>query len=166
MRPWIGIGTGAIVYALVTFWAARRIPEDGVPTHFTEAGVADRFGSATEVVAVWAGLGLGMIVLAIAAVLLVRHGPLGIVNVPDKGYWTAPGRVRTLRRMLADDISLVMGATIIFVALVPVWMVLAARSPDGSVTPLTIWLPAALYLVGVASWTCWLVRGRYRPRDA
>ncbi|MFR9804453.1 hypothetical protein ACL02T_19520 [Pseudonocardia sp. RS010] len=165
LRPWIVVGAGGVVYALVTFWAAGRLPDGAVPTHLAADGDADRFGTAGQVIGVWIALGVGMAALAVVTILVAQHGPLGAMNIPNRGYWTVPQRVQTVRRMLADDVAVVTGVTLAFLALVPLWMTLAANSLDGSLAPVAIWLPLVLYFVGLIAWVGWLVRVRYRPRD-
>lgn len=166
MRPWVTLVAGAVVYALSAVWAAGQLPAGGIPLHFDASGQADRFGDADDVITLWTWLGLGMLALGAAVTLLAQRGPLRFMNIPHRAYWTAPSRVATLRSMLAADVATVLGATLVFLALIPVWTVLGARSVDGSaLDPLLIWLPIALYLVGILTWTIWFTRRRYRPRE-
>lgn len=164
MRAWVLLAAGAVLYGLAAAWAVAHLPADGIPIHFTASGRPDRFGGRDQVVRLWVSLGAGMLALGVALVLLARRGPLRLMNVPHREYWTAARREPLLRRMLAVDSAAVMGATLVLLACIPVWTVLATRDPGGALPPLVLWLPVALYLGGLAAWTVWLVVRRYRPR--
>lgn len=164
MRAWVALAAGAVLYTLVAVLSAAALPAEGVPLHFTASGQADRLGTRGAAVTTWAWLGAGMLGLAVLVILVARHGPLRLLNVPHRSYWTAEQREPTLRRMLAADAAAVMGLTLAFLAVIPLWTVLGTRTPDGAVAPHVFWVPVALYLAGLVAWTVWLTRSRYRPR--
>lgn len=163
MRALMAVAACTLVYALVAVWEAPRLPADGIPLHFDGSGEADRFGTRGEAVALWTWLGIGAFGFALLVILLVRHAPLGIMNVPHKTYWSAPHREPVLRRMLETDMAVFLSATILFLAMVPVWTVLAVRA-GGDLPAAVFWAPLALFLVALGAWTVWVHARRYRPR--
>ncbi|ODU03554.1 MAG: hypothetical protein ABS81_13740 [Pseudonocardia sp. SCN 72-86] len=165
MGSWIVLGLGVVVYVLVVVWAAGRLPATDVPLHFTGSGAADRLGTAGDAITAWVVLGSIMIAISVGALLAVQRAPLRRLNVPYRDHWTAPEHVPTLRRMLAADASVVLSATLVVLTLMPVSMLLGARSSDGSVPPFLLWGPLSAYVLAVVAWTYWLVRHRYRPAD-
>ncbi len=85
-----GVDGRAVVYALAVWWAAVRLPVDDVPLHFGASGLADAFGTRAEALAGHIGFGMLMVGLGVASIVLARRGPLRLVNMPYKDYWTAP----------------------------------------------------------------------------
>jgi hypothetical protein len=95
-------------------------------------------------------------------ILLARRGPLGLFNFPGKPYWLAPQRRSVVRRMLATNLGLVMGATLAFLVLIPIWTVLGARDPGNAVAPVVFWVPVVCFALALFAWVL-SVRRRYRP---
>ncbi|MFC4943537.1 DUF1648 domain-containing protein [Pseudonocardia sp. GCM10023141] len=163
MRPWGILFVGAAWYAAVAVWAAVRIPPGEVPVHFGIDGTADRFGSAGQALTLALLPGIIVLLLGVGLVLLVRRGPLRVLNIPHKDYWLTAAREPLLRRMLAVDVASLLCATLVFLSLIPVWIVEGARGGAGSSSPLVL-LPVAVFVVAVPVWSVWLVRVRYRRR--
>lgn len=163
MWSWVRLAAGGVVYALAVVWAAVLLPPDGVPLHLGANGLADRIGARSEWLTSAVTLGVVVLLIGAGSVTLVRWGSLRWTNVPYKQYWTAPERRDRLRRMLATDVSGLLGATLAFLAHVPLGSVLALRSAPPGVPPAVMWSVVAAYLVSLAGWCGWMVRYRYRP---
>lgn len=101
--------------------------------------------------------------LGVALVLLARHGPLRIMNIPHRSYRTTGDRQAVVRRMLSADMAAIMSVTLVFLALLPLWTVLESGPTDNAVEPTSFWVPTAISVVGVVSWAACLTRCRYRP---
>ncbi|WP_252437519.1 hypothetical protein [Pseudonocardia humida] len=160
MRPWLVLAGGAAVYAAATAWGAARWPEDAVPLHFDASGAVDRVGSRTEAVTSLTVLGAVMLVLGAGLVLLALRGPLTAFNFPNRSHWLTAERLPRLRRMLATDVAVVIGATLVFLALLPLWTTLAVES-GAAPSPLLFWGPTAGFLLAVLAWGVRSAR-RYR----
>lgn len=162
MRAWLVVAASGAVYALSVLWSATQLPASGVPLHFGADGSADRFGSRAEALMSSIVVGALMLAITVAVVLVSRHGPLDLINVPHKNYWTAPERIQAFRRMLAWDIARFMSLTITLLSIIPIGMVFALRADPVGFSVVTIWLLLGPYLLGVALWAIWLARYRYR----
>lgn len=136
--------------------ASRR-----VPLQVNAAGTANRVGSRSNALTIAAAPGIVVLGLGVGLVLLAQYGPLRAMNIPHRSYWLAEQREPEVRRMLAADIALIMSVTLVFLSLLPLGIVLAAR--DG-LSPLLVWLPIGAYVAVVLTWSGWLARYRYRPR--
>jgi Protein of unknown function (DUF1648) len=163
MRAWAALATNSILYALATAWAAIQLPAEGVPLHFNASGTADRLGSRSQALTIAVLPGLVVLGLTIGLMLLVRYGPLKMMNIPHKSYWLAEQRQTQARRMLTADLALVMSVTLVFLAQIPVWIALGARTGGAALSPLLILGPIVAYIAGLLIWSVWLVRYRYRP---
>ena len=163
VRAWLVVSASGAVYALSVLWSATQLPASGVPLHFGADGSADRFGSRAEALTASIVFGAVMLAITAAVVLLSRHAPLDLINVPHKNYWIAPERIQAFRRMLAWDIALFMSVTITLLSIIPIGTVLALRADPVGFSAVTMWLLLGLYLLGVALWAIWLARYRYRP---
>jgi hypothetical protein len=164
MRAWAALAIGGVLHAIVTAWAVSRLPPDGVPLQFGSDGTANRVGARSEVLMISAVPGVVVLGLGIGLVLLARYGPLRALNIPHRAYWLAEGRQPEVRRMLATDMALVMGATLVFLSLIPLWIVLGAEGGGDALSPLVFWVPIGTYVAAVLIWSVWLSRYRYRPR--
>jgi hypothetical protein len=167
VRAWLFLLVGGLLYAATVGWSAMTLPADGVPLHFAADGVADRVGPREEALTAMAVLGVLLLGLGVALVLLARHGPLTSFSFPRKAYWLAPQRRPAVRRMLATDVALVLGGTLAFLALLPVWTVIGAATPDNAVAPALIWVPLGCFCVGLLLWAVSFVRRFHRgdPED-
>jgi hypothetical protein len=88
---------------------------------------------------------------------------LTLLNFPHKAYWLATQRLPAVRRMLADDVALIMGGTLAFLAFVPIWTVLGAEAPDRTVAPVLFWVPLGCFGLALLGWAVCLARRRYCP---
>jgi hypothetical protein len=163
MRAWAVLAVGAIMYASSVVWAATRLPETGVPRHFTAHGIANRVGARGEAVHEWIWLGVMMLGLSVGVILIVRLGPLSLANLPYKSYWMTEQRQAILRGMLATDLAVVMCLTLLYLALIPQWVVSAARAVPKALPPVMVWGPFGLYLLLVVLWLGWRFLTSYRP---
>lgn len=164
MRVWAVLTAGALVHVLVVGWAANRLARDDVPLQFDASGAVTHYGSQAQALALAVVPGVLMLAIGVGLVLLARHGPLRMVNIPHRAYWLDPRREPELRRMLADDIALVIASTLVFLALIPVWIVIGTQTDGAGLTPAVFGWPIGIYLVGTLTWSVWLSRRRYRPR--
>jgi hypothetical protein len=162
MRAWLVVAASGAVYALSVLWSAMQLPASGIPLHFGVDGSADRFGSRAEALTSSIVFGALMFAVTVAVVLVSRHAPVDLINVPHKNYWTAPERIQAFRRMLAWDIALFMSVTMTLLSIIPIGTVLALRAEPVGFSAVTIWLVLGPYLLGVALWAIWLARYRYR----
>jgi hypothetical protein len=164
MRAWVVLATSGVFYALVVTWAATQLPSDGVPLQFGTSGRINRVGTRGEALTPSIVLAVVMLGLGVGLVLLARYGPLRALNIPNKSYWLAADRAPEVRRMLADDMALTIGGTLVFLALIPVWAVLGARGGDDALPDVVVVVPIGAFIVGLLAWCVWLGRYRYRPR--
>lgn len=163
MRAWAALAAGGVLYAAAVLWSVPRLPRNGVPLHFDADGTADRFGSRAEALTAQVLIGVVMLGLGVGVVCLVRWGPLTLVNVPHKTYWTSAERRPRLRRMLALDVGVLMGATLAAMALLPVATVAALGSDPVGLPPSVLWSVVGGYVLAVLLWCGWSGRYRYRP---
>ena len=163
MRPWLPLLAGSALYAAALLWSAAELPPAGVPVHFDASGTPTRFGTRGEFLAFGTLFGALLAAVGLGTYLLVTRGPLTMVNIPHKEYWTHPERVTRLRRMLGQDMSVTFGVVLAFLAFVPVGTVHAttAQPPRLPVGPM--WIVVGLLVAGLALWCVWLARYRYRP---
>lgn len=164
MRPWAALGASSVWYALATAWAATRLPPDGVPLQFDASGAENRVGARSEALTISVVPGVLVLGLGVGLVLLARYGPLTAMNIPHKSYWLTEEREPEVRRMLAADISLIMSATLVFLSLIPLWIVLGAEAGGDALSPLLFGAPIGAYVAGLLIWSVWFGRYRYRPR--
>lgn len=163
VRPWLALATSGVLYACAVVWSAARLPPDGVPLHFGADGAADRFGSRAELLTGHIVLGALMLGVGIGVVCLARWGPLSLMNVPHKDYWTSAERRPRFRRMLALDLALMMSAVIVFLGLVPVAGVAAVNADPAGLSPFALWSVVGLFVLALLLWCLWLAKYRYRP---
>ena len=161
MRPWLYLFAGGVLYAVAVGWAAAVLPPSGVVLHFGAGGAADRFGTRADAVTLMAALGGFLLGVGALVVLLARRGSLSLFNVPNKDYWMAPERRPRLRRMLANDVARVLGGTLVFLVVVPIWTVMGTGAAERSVTPVLFWVPLAGFGAALLVWAGSSMRHRY-----
>lgn len=163
MRTWGALTASTVLYAAAVVWAATRMPPDGIPLHFGATGTADRLGSRSAALTMMILLGVLVLGLGIGLVLLARRGPLTVVNIPHRSYWSAEHRQPELRRKLADDAAFVMSLTTVLLSLIPIATVLALTAQPVAAPPVLLWVSTAAYIAALLAWCVWLARHRYRP---
>ena len=151
------------VFAVIVAWAARALP-DQVPVHFGPSGAADRVVIRSQAVLEMSLVGAGLAAVFSLTDLLVRRGPLSLVNVPHKAWWTTPEREPLLRRMIAQDLWIIATMTMLLVIAIELQVVLVADDPDPQLGAWT-WVMLAGYLVAVAGYVVWMQVKRYRPDE-
>lgn len=163
MRPWFALASGAALYALAVLWSGMQLPPEGVPRHFDAAGLADSFGSRSEALSSHIAFGGIMLGLGIGTVCLARWGPLRLVNIPHKNYWLRVDRRPVFRRMLANDLGIMMGCTLGFLGLIPLGSVFALQFDPVGLPGVVMWLAFAVYMIALFVWCGWLTMRRYKP---
>jgi hypothetical protein len=163
MRPWLALAAGSALYALAVLWSATRLPPDGVPRHFDASGLADSFSSRSEVLGSHITFGGIMLGLGVGTVCLARWGSLRLVNIPHKDYWLRDGRRPAFRRMLANDLGVMMGGTLGFLGLIPLGSVYALQFDPVGLPGSVMWLAFAAYMIALFGWCGWLAMRRYKP---
>ncbi|WP_145981438.1 DUF1648 domain-containing protein [Pseudonocardia sp. HH130629-09] len=163
MRPWFPLLAGAVFYAFSLVWAAGELPADGVPLHFDPAGVPTAFGSRAGFLTLAALFGLLVAGTGSGLHRLVTTGPLTRVSVPHREHWMRPQRVGRLRRMLAEDMGRIFGATLLLLTAVPVATVYATRAQPPRLPVGPVWVVLTLLVAGIVGYCVYLTRHRYRP---
>jgi len=149
-----------VVYAVLVVGTFLAMPTR-VPQHWSGSGVADRWGSRWESLAMLVLLGVLMVaIFGFLAGRLPLTSPW--VNLPHKDYWTTPERLPQARAMLRRDLH-VLGA-IVFVLLcsIPPTMLVASRAADSRLPAWSVVVMLAS-LVAVVGYAAWMVLGRWRP---
>lgn len=157
-------GLSVVVLVAVLVWAGYALP-DRVPVHFGLTGEADRFTSRPRALAE-----LGLVVALLAAAFagsaaLARRGPLALVNVPHKDYWTRPEHEAELRRRLGTDVWVLGALTMLLVAGVTTHIVRVAEDADPRFG-VWGWTWVAVYLAAVLGYSAFVLVARYRPERA
>ncbi len=160
-RTWFWVAAAA--FAVVVAWSATALPEQ-VPVHFGIGGDADRFTSRTQAVFESSLVGAGIALTFSLIDLLVRRGPIELVNVPDKRHWIAPEHAPTLRRMMAHDMWVIGTMTMALLVGLEISILAVADQPDPSLGPWT-WLMVAGYVVAVFGYGVHMQLHRYRVRE-
>ncbi|SFM97260.1 hypothetical protein SAMN05216207_1005225 [Pseudonocardia ammonioxydans] len=163
MRSWFPLFAGALCYAAALLWAAGELPPDGVPLHFDAGGTPTSFGTRSRFLGLGALFGVIMAVVGTGTCLLAARGPLGVLNIPHKEYWTRPEHVPRLRRMLAHDMAWTFGVVLAFLSVVPLATVHAVQQQPVRLPVGPVWLTVGVLVVGLVAWCVWLARYRYRP---
>ena len=107
-------------------------------------------------------LGGGVLVLAIVVMCLVRFGPMGLLNIPNKAYWTAPERTQVARQMLLRDTAVIFSVVLLMLSVVPAVIALHSGDPRG-MSPLLIAGPLGGGTLALVGYAVWMVARRYRP---
>lgn len=145
--------------------AAYLLYPDRVPVHWDGGLAPDDFASRTSAVLFLAVVGGAMAVLFTGLVHGVGRIPVSLVNVPHKDWWSAtPERLAELRRRIADDTAVLGALTMVFLDVLLVATVVAARSDDqrlgaGPVVALVV------YVVAMLAYCVYLPLRRYRPDE-
>ncbi len=160
-RTWFWIAV--TLFAGLVAWSARALPAQ-VPVHFGLGGEADRFASRSQAVFEASVIGSGVALVFSLTDLLVRRGPLSLVNVPHKAYWTTPEREPRLRQMIAHDTWVIGTLTMLLLIGVELQIVAVADQPDPRLGP-WVWAMVAAYLVAVAGYAIFMQVTRYRPEE-
>jgi hypothetical protein len=157
-----------LVFVLSLVFVAATSDGD-VPAHFDGSGVVTRTESPWSFVATMAGVGLALGVLFAGARRWIRYIPAQMINLPDPRahrYWTHPAQRATFDHMIAEDLEWIGAATIALLT----WMTVVAGttgSDDGSVSTWVLAAPTVAYVLGIAGYAMYVIRGgKYRvPED-
>ena len=160
-RALLLIAASAAVYAFVAWGAASRLPADDVAMHVNTAGEVDETASRAGAISFFGGLGVFLLVLAVAALCMVRWVPVRFLNVPHKEYWAAPERAETARQMLLWDCAVILSMPFLALSFIPINVALLSDNPDTS--GLWVVLPIAVWLLAMAAYMVWMYMRRYRP---
>ncbi len=159
----LSVLTGAVVTVLAWF-----LLPDPVPMHFGGAGKVDRWGSRAEYVATTGALIGGLALLFWILTLAVPRMSGTMLNIPsrDRQWWLATAERRAeLNRRLVNDLNVMGAATIAFIVVIHVFVVVQSQRTQPSLGPL-FWAALAVYLIGALGYTGWLIAVRYRtPRN-
>ena len=157
------MAAGTLVYLASVLWTTTQLPVDGVPLHFDASGTVDRFGTRDDAISAYSVLGGLVTLIAIGSLCLARWGPLTLVNTPHKEYWTTQERRSRFRRMMTDDLGLVMGILLAYLSTIPFATAWALRSDPPALPPHLLWIPLAALVIATIVWCVWLSRVRYDP---
>ena len=159
---WLSVLAGALVTGASWF-----VLPDRVPLHFGGSGV-DQWGSRAESVGFFASLLAGLALLFWVMVVVVPRVPETLLNIPDrdKKWWMAtPERRTELNGMIVCDLYAIGAATLIFFIVVQGFVIRQASETNPALGP-WFWVVFSLYLVGVLSYSGYMVAVRYRaPRN-
>jgi hypothetical protein len=164
-RALLLIAASAAVYGVATWWAIRRLPETGVPTHVNMAGDVDQYTTRAGAISYFVGLGGFPVVLAVGLVCLCWWLPVRFLNIPNKEYWKAPERAPVVRRMVAWDLAVIFSMPLLALSFIPVNIALQSDNPAG-VSALWILVPIGVWLVAMTCYVIWMIARRYRPQSA
>ncbi|MFC5993295.1 DUF1648 domain-containing protein [Pseudonocardia hispaniensis] len=160
-RAWLMLALSGLVYAATLVWAAAALPPGEIPVHFGADGRADRLGSRGELLGVFGGVGALVLALFGGTLAAGAHGRTEWLNIPHKDYWSAPENRARLRRLLAGDIAVLGGATMLLLTALVVITVRAIGTQPARLPP-ALWVVLGVYLALVVGATL-LGRRRYRP---
>ena len=147
------LGASALV-ALGAALHSYSVSPELVPLHYGVNGVADRWGSPLELLAVQGGLVLFGNALCVGLPELVRRIPSAMLNRPDNEYWLTPeGRALAAARLA--DWANVLGTAVNALLLA---LVLLLGPTDGGAVRSAGHLPLVITALFVAFTLGWCVR--------
>ncbi len=155
------IAACALVYALVAWSSASRLPADHVPLHVNTAGVVDESASRAGAITYFISMGAVLLFLAIAIVCMCQFLPVRFLNIPNKDYWTAPDRASRVRQMIVWDCAVIFSMPFLALSFIPINIALLSENPNGT-SGLWIIVPIAIWLIAMVSYVIWMVARRYR----
>jgi len=149
----------AALKAFVAFQAARYL--HGLPakaaSHFDAAGHPNGWMSREMFVAMYAGITMFLAAMPWWMDALVRGLPVGMVNLPNREYWLAPGRREEAFRKLGGSLATFMLGTVgLLVAMTE--LAYRANLPGGSFNSSIAWMLMGAYAVVTAAWLVSLFR--------
>lgn len=163
--PLVVLGLACVACVVTTVIVGMTLP-DRVPTHWSGSTPDQWSGRASAMVGlVAAPLVLGAVLVAVPA-LVVRWPQAG--NVPRKDEWLrTPQRLRTLERLMREDMALFAALAFVFFALLSACTAVAARRPGGEMPGLLVAGPILLFVGGVLAILIGrvLLSGRYKAND-
>jgi hypothetical protein len=160
-RALLLIGAGAVVYALVAWSSASRLPEHRVPLHVNTAGQVDESASRAGAITYFIGIGAALLILALAVLFMTRLVPVRFLNIPNKQYWTTPERARIVRQMMIWDLAVIFTMPFLALSFIPINIALLSEDPNTS--GLWIIIPIGVWLLAMLGYAIWMVARRYRP---
>ncbi|MCM3877755.1 MAG: DUF1648 domain-containing protein [Thermoanaerobaculia bacterium] len=147
---------GLVLVSLVAAALQWNSAPERVPSHFDAAGHANAWSSRDEFFALQVAVILGLAALFIAIPWLLRFTPAGLINLPNKSYWLAPGRREETIDRLASYFDVFASATVLLLIVV---FELASLASRGGGLATNYFLPALVsYLVFSLGWTVALIR--------
>lgn len=152
-----------VVFLVALGFAAWAFPER-VPVHFDATGRADRYEDKEFALLSLGGIGIGLAVLFWLLVRFFPRGSLRSLNVPHRAYWMRQENRGRLRRMLADDLAFIGGATMLLMAGMLALTAVVADDPRPSLG-VAGGLMLGLFLVTVIGYVILMYTSRYRPPD-
>jgi len=161
MRALLIVAASGLVYVLALVWSLSRIPATHVPIHFGLSGQANNFVSRHEFITMCIVLGAIIIALAVGTCSLVEWIPPRRINVPNRQWWTNADQLPILRKMLARDLAVMFGLTLVAMSALPVGVALAVRTQPARL-PAVVVGAFALCLAGAVAWPLWRARHHLR----
>jgi hypothetical protein len=160
-RALLLIAASAAVYAIALGWAATRLPDHWGAMHIDTSGRVNQYGSRAVTVAYSVGVGGFLLLLAVAAVCLCWWVPVRYLNMPNKDYWTTPGRAPIVRRMVVWDVALIFSMPLVALSFNSVGLALQV---DDLARGSALWTigPIGVWLLAMVCYTIWMVVRRYR----
>lgn len=158
------LGLVVAVWAVTVAVVATKLPER-VPTHWS-GETPDGWSSRTGAIALFV-----LTPIAISALLVLVSGPVmrwpQSINAPQKEEWLrTPQRLRTLERLMREDMVLLSALIFALFALITATTGWAAHQPGGAMPGWLIGGVLLLFVVGMLTFLVTRMLGsRYTPTD-
>ena len=164
--PWIRalVVAVTVVWLAVLGWQVTALPER-VPIHFDSGGEADGWSSRAEALAFSALLPLALAYPLPLLSKIAVYAP-DWINSSNRKWWiaTAP-RLRRFERLQREDLWLITASLVLLLAAVQASIVVAARSPDESISQVFLFGPLAVFLVVLVVVVARMFGSRYAEQD-
>lgn len=145
--PFVVLALACAAWVVTMVIVAMTLP-DRVPTHWSGTS-PDQWSGRVGAMAMFVVAPLVVGALLAAAPALVVRWPQG-VNVPGKERWlSSPQRLRTLERLVREDMALFAALSFVFFAFLSVSTAVAARRPGGEMPGLLLAAPTLLFVAGI-----------------
>jgi hypothetical protein len=161
-RALLLVTAAAVVYVIVAWAAAARLPADNVAMHVNLAGQVDKSTSRAGAITYFVGIGAALLLLAVVALCVCRFVPTRFLSIPNKDYWMTPERTPTARQMMIGDAAVIFSMPFLALSFIPVNMALMSKDPTGA-SALWVVLPIGAWLLAMLCYVIWMVSRRYRP---
>ena len=144
-------------FALFLALSTSSLPPT-VATHFNGHGRPDAWMRSSSYVAFFTAFGIGLPVFIVAVFYMVRWLPAGLVNIPRRDFWLAPGRAsETHRYLLAQGLWLAC-MVLLFMLAVHFAVVRANQLATPRLAPQSILVPMGIFITALVVWIATFLR--------